>query len=182
MIRGGLLILLLGLILFSCGGENVRSKEDIQKEIKSMEMKVEKLSATPDSEEAFNKQSKALVEVLLEHYHSYPKDDYSADCLSKVHMVYSRMNETDKAVAYADTLLSDFPKYENRAQMIESQIMAYELLIKPRNVAQIEKYLKLWLKENKSAPKEKISDMKYHLKFVNMSLEERMKLNMQALD
>lgn len=182
MIRSSLLVLLLGFVLFSCGSEEIRSKEDIQEEIKSMEKKVEKLSTNTGSEEAFNKESTALIEVLVEYYHSYPKDAYSADCLSKVHMIYSRMNDTEKSVAYADTLLSEFPKYENRAQMIESQIMAYEMLIEPRNVAMIEKYLKLWIKENKNAPKGKIADMKYHLKFVNMSLEDRMKMNMQELD
>jgi len=54
--------------------------------------------------------------------------------------------------------------------------------IKPRNVAKIKGYLELWLKENKKAPKQKIEDMEYHLKYVSMSLEERMRLNLEDLD
>ena len=80
--------------------------------------------------------------------------------------------------------LSDkqFPKYKNRAQVIESQIQAYEMLVEPRNVAKIKSYLNIWLAENKKAPKQKIEDMESHLKFVDMSLEDRIRMNMEELD
>jgi hypothetical protein len=43
----------------------------------------------------------------------------------------------------------------------------------------IKKYIKLWLKENTSADHEKIDEMNYHLEHVDLSLEERIKLNLE---
>jgi hypothetical protein len=94
-------------------------------------------------------------------------------------MLYSGMNETDKAVAYADTLLERYPDFIDRLQVIESQIISYELDVRPRNVKMIKKYIKLWLKENTSADHEKIDEMNYHLEHVDLSLEERIKLNLE---
>jgi len=170
-------------VLLSCAAEpEVRSKREIKKDIKAAEKKVTELSMSGEVTEDFSAASDSLIEVLLEYYHAYPKDKFSAECVTKVHMLHSAMGNVKESVAYGDTLLEQFPKYKNRSQVIESQIQAYEMLIKPRNVDKIKEYLNLWLAENKDAPKQKIEDMKYHLKFVDMSLEQRMMMNMEELD
>lgn len=173
---------ILSLALVACSDEEVRTKKEIKADIEKVEKKVTDLSkfgkVTPELEKA----AKQLDGYLLEYYHTYPKDKYSANCLSKVHMLASGLGEVEKSVAYADTLLDQYPKFVDRAQIIESQIQAYEMMIQPRQVDKIKGYLKLWLKENKNAPKEKIEDMEYHLKYVDMSLEERMRMNMEELD
>lgn len=171
------------LIFTSCSAEpEVRSRREIKKDIKAAEKKVTEASMTAQVTDEFTAASDTLMTALLEYYHTYPKDKYSAECVTKVHMLHSALGNVEKAVAYGDTLLAEFPKYKNRSQVIESQIQAYEMLIKPRNVEKIKEYLNLWLSENKNAPKQKIEDMEYHLRFVDMSLEQRMMMNMEELD
>jgi hypothetical protein len=172
-------------MLTSCASSDaaeVRSKTAIKKDIKTAEDKVMEASKAGVITEEYTKSSDELMSSLLEFYHSYPKDKYSAECVMKVHMRHSALGNTSLSIAYADTLLDQFPKYKNRAQVIESQIQAYEMMVEPRNVAKIKSYLNLWLAENKKAPKQKIEDMEYHLKFVDMSLEDRMRMNMEELD
>lgn len=172
------------LVLGSCSGEDkvVRKKAEIRKDIEANEDKIMEASKAGQITEEMQQHTEDLMGYLLEFYHSYPKSKDAASCLAKVHMLHSRLGNSEKAVAYGDTLLNEYPKYENRAQIIESQIQSYEMDIKPRNVEKIKKYLKLWLAENKKAPQSKIEDMEYHLKFVDMSLEERMRMNMEDLD
>ncbi len=172
-------------VMTSCASsdaDDVRKKKVIMKEIEAAETKVNEASKSSETAEAFEESREELMTLLLEFYHAYPKEKYAAECVTKIHMLHSAMGNTEQAVAYADTLLEQYPKAENRAQIIESQILAYEMLIKPRDVNKIKGYLELWLSENKKAPKEKIEDMKYHLKFVGMSLEDRMRMNMEELD
>lgn len=177
------LFVLVAIVLASCGGNgDARPMDTIKSEIEAKEKKISALSTKIENADKMNAESDELVDLLLEFYRAYPEEPYSASCLSKVHMLYSRDGNATKAVAYADTLLMHYPNFPDRSQMIESQIQAYEMLIEPRNVAKIKSYLEMWLKENKNAPKEKIADMKYHLKFVDMSLEERMRMNMEVLD
>lgn len=171
------------MVTASCSGDqDIRKRHEIKKDIKSAESRVTEASKAGAVTEEFQNASEDLMESLLEYYHGYPEDKYSAECVTKVHMLHSALGNVDEAVAYGDTLLDQFPKYKNRSQVIESQIQAYEMLIKPRNVEKIKGYLKMWLAENKDAPKEKIEDMEYHLKFVAMSLEERMRMNLEELD
>ncbi|GAB5419033.1 MAG: hypothetical protein Crog4KO_05410 [Crocinitomicaceae bacterium] len=172
-------------VLTSCASSDtvdVRKKKVIVKEIEAAETKVNEASKSNDAAESFEESREDLMTLLLEFYHSYPKDKYAAECVTKIHMLHSAMGNTEEAIAYADTLLEQYPKAENRAQIIESQILAYEMMIKPRDVDKIKGYLELWLSENKKAPKQKIEDMEYHLKFVGMSLEDRMRMNMEELD
>lgn len=171
------------LFLSACSEEaKAKSMKEMKSEIEAKEKELSELSESMADADKMLSESEALVDLLLEFYHTYPKETYAAGCLSKVHMTYSRLGEVEKAVAYGDTLLAAYPKYSDRAQIIESQIQSYEMLITPRNVQKIRSYLEMWLKENKNAPAGKIEDMKYHLQFVNMSLEERMRMNMESLD
>lgn len=171
-------------MLTSCSSDDsveVRNKKEIKKDIQAAEKKVNEVSKSGAASEEFTESREALMSLLLEFYHSHPKEKYAAECVTKVHMLHSAMGNTEEAVAYADTLLDQYPKAENRAQVIESQIFAYEMM-EPRDVNKIKGYLELWLAENKKAPKQKIEDMEYHLKFVGMSLEDRMRMNMEELD
>ena len=96
-------------------------------------------------------------------------------------MLYTGLNDAMMAAAYADTLIDNYPKFIDRSQIIESQILAYEISITPRDIEKIKKYLNLWLKENKKAGKEKISEMEYHLKNVETPLLDRLGENMVDL-
>jgi len=171
----------IGLLIAACS-EAPEPQEEFKQKISQQEDRVAELSKNVKDAAEADSAKVELIEVLLDYYHEFPKDDYSANCLSKVHMVYSSVNNVDMAVAYADTLINNYPNFVDRSQMIESQIIAYELSIKPRNVEMIKKYLNLWLKENKDANKDKISDTKYHLEHVDTPLEERIGLEMHELE
>ena len=155
--------------------------EDLKDQIAKYEHRIHRSSEANQGLDSLLMQKSKLANVLQRYYTSCPNDPYAATCLSKLHMLYSGMNDTRKAVAYADTLIEKYPEFPDRSQVIESQIVSYELEIRPRNVEMIKTYLKLWLKENKAADKEKIQEMKYHLEHVNLSLEDRIKLNLKEL-
>lgn len=166
------------LLIFACSNGTEES-EALKDQIVQFEKKVSQTTlGNSDSKDIMTEKSK-LADALYTYYRQYPDDPYAANCLSKLHMLYSGMNETDKAVAYADTLLERYPDFIDRLQVIESQIISYELDVRPRNVKMIKKYIKLWLKENTSADHEKIDEMNYHLEHVDLSLEERIKLNLE---
>jgi len=109
----------------SCSDEvEVRKGKEIEKDIKKAEAKVMEASKAGVATPEYVKSSDELMEYLLEYFHSYPKDKYSAECLTKVLMLHSAKGNVNESVAYGDTLLDQFPKYKNRAQVIESQIQA----------------------------------------------------------
>jgi hypothetical protein len=170
----------LSLIIIACSSEEEQQTTDLKSKISEQEERVSELSKDIQNAEKTDSAKVELVNVLLDYYHKFPKDDYSANCLSKVHMIYSGLENTEEAAAYADTLIENYPDFVDRAQMIESQIDAYERVVKPRNPEMVKKYIKLWLKENEDAPIQKIEDMQYHLKHADVSVEERIRLNMTA--
>lgn len=173
--RAILTLFTLTVLLFSCAQEvKVTAKEKVKNEISDQEKRVTELSKDIEKAKETNSAKEELVNILLGYYHEYPKDDYSGNCLSKVVMLYSGINNIDMAVAYTDTLIDKYPKFIDRSQMIESQIVTYEISITPRDTDKIKKYLNLWLKENKGESKEKISEMEYHLKHVETPLLERL--------
>lgn len=169
-------ILSIGLFLFACGQEEVEKgpKDEFKDKISEQEARVTELSKKMNGESDTDSAKVELANILLDYYHQYPKDDYSANCLSKVHMLYTGLGNIRLAVAYADTIIANYPKFVDRAQMIESQILAYEISIAPREIEMITKYLNLWLEENKQAPKEKVAEMKDHLEHIDTPLLERL--------
>lgn len=177
-----LTVLALTTLLFSCAQEvELTPKEKVKSEISNQEKRVTELSMDQEKTKETGLAKVELVNVLLSYYQKFPKDDYSANCLSKVVMLYTGSNNTDLAVAYSDTLIDKYPKFVDRPQIIESQILAYEISISPRDTEKIKKYLGLWLKENKKADKEKISEMQYHLENVETPLIDRLGQNMVDL-
>jgi hypothetical protein len=169
-------------LLISCAQEvKLTPKEKVKNEISDQEKRVIELSKDIEKTKETDLAKVELVNVLLGFYQKFPKDDYSANCLSKVVMLHTGMNDAAMAATYADTLIDNYPKFVDRSQIIESQIVAYEISISPRDTEKIKKYLNLWLKENKKANKEKISEMEYHLKNVETPLIDRLGQNMVDL-
>lgn len=177
-----LTVFTLAILLFSCAQEvGVTPKDTVKNEISDQESRVIELSKDQAKAKETVLAKGELVNVLLSFYEKYPKDNYSANCISKVVMLYTGLNDANMAVAYADTLIDNYPKFVDRSQIIESQILAYEISIAPRDTEKIKKYLNLWLKENKKASPEKISEMKYHLENVKTALMDRLGQNMVDL-
>jgi len=165
----------LGIFLAACtssDNSNSKNHEALIKSISAMEDSIMSLQRDPAQANKIPSLTNIeLINRLLAFYHAYPKEDYAATCLMKVHIKYSDLNAHEKALAYGDTLLTSFPKFKNRDFIIESMASTYDLLITPRDTAQVRKYYNLLLKEP-TLSKEKKADVLARLKHIEMTLFE----------
>jgi hypothetical protein len=180
------LMLLLGLV-YACGGDKGNAaekptKEELISRIKEMEDSLKGLQADlKEIKQIPNLTHFELINRLLDFYHNYPEDPYAAECLDKVHMKYSGMNIHPRAVEYADTLLLKYPKYANRAMVLESQGSTYDVFIQPRDTAKVRYYYELLLKENPSMDKDKKKGIKDRLNHLDMSFDEFIDYKMNSI-
>ncbi|MFN5147861.1 MAG: hypothetical protein ACK5EK_02540 [Flavobacteriia bacterium] len=180
------LILLAGLF-YACGSEKNEqaakpTREELITRIKEMEDSLKGLQADLNEiKQIPNLTHFELINRLLDFYHTYPEDNYSAECLDKVHMKYSGLNIHPRAVEYADTLLLKYPKYVNRAMVLESQGSTYDVFIQPRDTSKVRYYYELLLKENPSMDKDKKSGIKDRLKHLDMTFDEFIDYKMNAI-
>lgn len=142
------------LLLVSCGSQDpaVATMSDAQKSsiagIAKLEAEILDLPMnTKTDAEELRSSKEILVDSLLTYYRNYPKDTLAAVYLDKVHMLYSGMGEYGMASTYADMVIAQYPNYVNRKMVIESQIINYDIFIKPRNKEKVQKYIELILKE-----------------------------------
>ena len=157
------------LLLYSCENKpkvNENSREALKTKISEMEDSISALQKK-SSEPIPNLTSIELINRLTAYYSAFPKDDYAADCLFKLHMKFSELNAHEKALAYGDTLLQVFPNYKNRDFILESMASTYDVLIEPRDTSKIRYYYSLLLKE-KNLPKEKRDGILNRLKNIDL--------------
>jgi len=157
------------LLLFSCVNNpkvDEKSREALKTKITQMEDSISALQKK-SSEPLPNLTSIELINRLTAYYTAFPKDDYSADCLFKLHMKFSELNAHEKALEYGDTLLQVFPNYKNKDFILESMASTYDVLIEPRDTSKIRYYYSLLLKE-KNLPKEKREDIVNRLKYIDL--------------
>jgi hypothetical protein len=155
--------------LYSCGNNpkvDEKSREALKTKITQMEDSISALQKK-SSEPLPNLTSIELINRLTAYYSAFPKDDYAADCLSKLHMKFSELNAHEKALEYGDTLLQVFPNYKNKDFILESMASTYDVLIEPRDTSKIRYYYSLLLKE-KNLPKEKREDIVNRLKYIDL--------------
>jgi hypothetical protein len=117
-----------------------------------------------------------LINRLTAYYTAFPKDEYAADCLFKLHMKLTELNAHDKALEYGDTLLLNFPNYKNKDYILESLGSTYDLIIQPRDTSKIRYYYSLLLKE-KNLTKEKRDGIVNRLKYINLDFFAYIQLN-----
>lgn len=161
------LVLLTG--LFAACGETKKEEssksEQLKARISEMEDSLSRLTKDPKTSAKIpNLTHLELINRLLDYYHAFPEDTFSAECLFKVHMKFSELNVHERAIQYGDTLLMAFPKYKNRDFVLESIAVTYDALQEPRDSAMVRKYYNLLLKEN-TVPADKKEDIKKRLKY-----------------
>lgn len=165
----------LALTIYSCGNnkDGRPDQEELKSKIENIEDSLKKLQT---EESAYNQIPKSArieqVNRLLDFYHNYPEEPFAAECLDKVHMVYSGMNDYYMAAKYADTLLNKFPDYPNRAMILESQASNYDIFIEPRDSAKVRYYYEILLKEYPKLEKEKRNDIRKRLKYNDLTFNE----------
>ena len=112
-----------------------------------------------------------LINRLKTYYKRFPNDPYSAECLFKIHIKYMDLNALENSVAYGDTLLANFPNFQNRDFLLESMGSAYDSGIEPRDTAMVRKYYTLLLKEPTLAPETR-EGIIMRLKYIKMNFFE----------
>ena len=175
-----LLFIVLGIfITVSCDSQNVNN-ESMLAEITKKEQSIKQISidlrpgqVIPMSE------SDELVELLLAYYHASPESVEAPLCLDKIHMIYSSTKRYSLSVNYGDTLLNQYPDYINRAMIIESMAVTYDIFIHPRNKDKVRFYNEMLLTENPDLPEEKQAEIKFKLENLDLTLEEMIRKSNQ---
>lgn len=172
-------IILIGFVLLiaaACGDSSKDKKaekptlEELKKAITHMHDSILDLQKSNKKVESLHRIE--LINRLLAVYRNYPENDFSAECLDKVHMLYAAMEAPEYSAAYADTILEKFPKYKNRALILESQGANYDVFITPRDSSKVRKYYSMLLKEFPNLDKEKKDGIIKRLKSNNLTFDE----------
>lgn len=168
--------LFLLIFLISCG-DSVKSEADLLDEISTMEKKVND-PKTAQSE--IDKSRLAYIDALKSLYENYPESKEAARSLDKLHMVYTNLGDYQTATKYCDTLIQNYPKYDNRALVLESAASAYDASIMPRDTTMVRKYYTMLLNEFPKLEASKRADIKKRLEFI--SLDFMQFIQVQARD
>lgn len=176
------------LVLYSCGSSNQNkkgekpSRDELKARINVMEDSIKRLQSNLNTiKQIPNLTHYELINRLLDYYHFYPEDDYAAECLDKVHMKYTGLNIPSKAAEYADTLLQKYPRYPNRALVLESQGSTFDAFLQPRDTSKVRYYYELLLKENPSMDKQKRKEIKERLKHLSLTFDQYIEYKMNSL-
>jgi hypothetical protein len=168
-------IIILFSMIYSCGDNSQKAeltREDYKSKIEQMEDSIAEIQKDPIAAAKMPSLTNIeLINRLVAYYQAFPKDDYAADCLFKIHMKYGELQAHQNAVAYGDTLLNSFPKYKNRDFLLESIGSSYDLYIEPRDTSKIRYYYQLLLKEN-TIKNDKKEEIKARLDYLNLDFFE----------
>ena len=170
----------------SCSSDNSKvdnkpSKTELKARIKEMEDSLVKLQNNLSTIKKIpNLTHLELINRLLDFYHNYPKDAYAPICLEKVHMKYTGLNIQERAVAYGDTLLKEYPNYENKALILESMGSTYDVFILPRDTTKIRKYYGELL-QMKSVPVSKKEEIKFRLDHLDLTFDQLIEMQLQKI-
>ncbi len=109
------------------------------------------------------------IDAHLTFYHFYPKDEFSAECLDKVHQLYIQQKLYVKSVEIADTLLNEFPKYKGKKDVLYSIATTYDFML--NDLVNAKKYYEKILMLPK-LDKETRENISTRIKLMGMSLDE----------
>ncbi|MBU2019295.1 MAG: hypothetical protein KJ941_06595, partial [Bacteroidetes bacterium] len=112
-----------------------------------------------------------LINRCLAIYRNYPDDQMAPAAIDKVHMIYSGIGAYTESAAYADTILENYPKYANRALVLESQASNYDIFVQPRDSSKVRLYYSILLKENPKMNKEKRDGIQERLKMNHLDFD-----------
>jgi tetratricopeptide (TPR) repeat protein len=165
------------LLLFSCGGQNDSAKTELKDKITNLEDSMTIISQNLKPGEIMSSElHEELIGLLKEYSLSYSDDVYAPEYLDKLHLIYSGRGDYAQSTKYADTLINNYPDYINRAMILESQAIAYDFNIKPRDTSKVRYYYELLLNEYPDLPQEKSQGIKSRLKNLHLTIEEIMKM------
>jgi len=168
-------------ILTSCGGKKAENTKPSIEELQLI------ISQKEDSLRSFQTEGKkipnekhyALIQSLLDFYQAYPNDKNAPVCLDKMHMSYSGMGVYHKSIEIADLILKKYPKYINRAMILESQASNHDIFNLPRDTVKVRYYYSLLLTENPKLDKDKKDGIEMRLKHLDLKFDEYIDLTLK---
>jgi tetratricopeptide (TPR) repeat protein len=173
-----LAFLLVSIIFASCAGTKTENsdgtptveklKSDIQIIDDSLKIYYQQVMNN-QIESVPNNAIQKTIDAHLTFYHFYPKDEFSAECLDKVHQLYIQQKLYVKSVEIADTLLAEFPKYKAKKDVLYSVATTYDFML--NDMVKAKKYYEkiLLIPKLDKETKENIST---RIKLMGMSLDE----------
>ncbi len=157
------------------------SKNDLINGIKKMEDSL--MTDLPKNPTERNLASYELIDRYLQFFRNYPEDAYSPECLDRVQMMYTGLNLPKRAIVYADSLLQEYPNYNNRKLVLENQASTYDMFILPRDTIKVRYYYEKILKEFPNENKLYKDEIAFRLKHLKLTIPEliemRTKTNIQ---
>lgn len=169
--------LLLALVLMSCKAKpeldnGVVTKDSLKKEIAliddSLKFYFDEIMDDKRSELPQSTIDKA-IELHHTYYYKFPKDEYAAECLDKIHQLHLQKKEYGKSVQVADTLFVHYPKYDNITEVYFSAATTYDYLL--GDTANARKYYQVLLNSPKTSKAVK-KEVEMRLPYIGMSPEE----------
>ena len=113
------------------------------------------------------------IDAQLGFFHYYPKNEFSAECLDKVHQLYIQQLRYLKSVEIADTLLVNFPNYKGKKEVLISVATTYDFML--NDAVNAKKYY-LKILEIPRLDKETKANITTRLQFIGMSLEQMIEI------
>lgn len=177
-------LFLTGMVLFVLGcsskeegakeGQKSAGEQTLQeavKEVKSFEDSLKSVSASGKLE--FDQQvAVTYAEKCLSVYHRFPKTEEAPRYLDKAHIIFASVGLHQRSVILADSLISMYPTYKNRAMVLESLAGAYDVFVIPRQKAKVQYYYEMLLKENPKMDAEQRKQIEKRLKYIDLTFDE----------
>jgi hypothetical protein len=161
---------ILSLTLVACGGK--KNEASVHTQIDQYEDSIRQWGGGAGDPERVNGFADRYIGILLEAYKEDSKNAKTPEYLDRVHMWYVVKGDTKNAVKWAETVLKNYPKYENREMLLESVASIYDGEITPRDSVKVREYYTQLLNEFPKMDKEKKEGIEQRLKFNNLSFEE----------
>ena len=109
------------------------------------------------------------IELHQKYYNNYPKEEFAATCLDKIHQLQLQKKEYGKSVQICDTLFVKYPSYENITEVYFSAATTYDYLLSDTTNAR--KYYQILLDSPKTG-KSMRKEIEIRMPYLGMSPEE----------
>lgn len=169
----GLMFVLLVCSLWACSDSapETKTKEEVISEFKAYEDSLFKAQNNMPGKNGMKSQMD-YAERCLSMAHQFPKDKDAAKYMDKAHMTFAAMGLYGRSAVIADSIITYYPLYKNRAMVLESAASTYDMFIVPRDKAKVKKYYEMLLKENPKMPKEQRESLEFRLKNIDLTYQE----------
>lgn len=173
---------LVALLFVGCS-TSAQDPVQAREEIENLEDSISKISMTLEMGEKMDESMLVRLKwKLVNFYQSFPENEYAPEYLDKLHMLAIGERDYENGMRYADTLINNYKDYINRPMILESMANAYDMFIQPRDIAKVEYYNTLLLKENPKMDKEKREEIEFRMKHIDLTIDELIDLQIEATE